>query len=406
MTGGLAPKVVVCAGLICAAMAWPAPADAPTGPVIETSSDVVPDVVPIAAPEPTPVDTTAQGVTAWVPRTATLSFSGDVLLHSLVWRIAAARAEADDEDGYDFRSMFDPVSPWIADADWSVCHMEVNLGANNDRLTSFPVFRGPGAIATDLADVGFDACSTASNHSLDGQTAATWETIDVLEAAGLRHTGTARSPEESEQGIHIEVSGIRIAHLAYTYWFNGFLLPADQPWAANQIDEERILADAEIARLEGADLVVVSLHWGDQYRHEPNAQQADLGPRLLASPDVDLIIGHHAHVVQRIDRVDGEWLVYGLGNFLSNQTQLARRDELIVNATIEEQHDGSFAVASLEVVPVFLDLDTFQIWPSGPTARDPATPPGLANALSASFDRVTAVLETGSGWPALELVGS
>ena len=404
MGGGLAGKAVVCAGLICVVLAWPAPADAPGGPA--TDLPFTPTVIPPPAQVNVSVPAATDASVVPLPRTATVSFSGDVLLHSVVWGTAATRAESTDEDGYDFRTMFAPVSPWIEDVDWSVCHMEVNLAADNSGLSSFPVFRGPGAIASDLSEIGFDACSTASNHSLDGRTPATFETIDVLEAAGLRHTGTARSARESEQNVHIEVNGIRIAHLAYTYWFNGFLLPADEPWAANEIDEERILADAEIARLEGADVVVVSLHWGDQYRHEPNRQQADLGPRLLASPHIDLLIGHHAHVVQRIDQIDGEWLVYGLGNFLSNQTQLRRRDELIVNATIEERPDGSFAIERLEVIPVFLDLDTFQIWPSGPSVRDPETPPGLNGALSASFDRVTAVLETGSGWSSLELVGS
>lgn len=338
-------------------------------------------------------------------RSATLSFSGDVLLHSRVWREAAAGADERDPDGFDFSPMFAPVADRIAAVDWAVCHLEVNLAADNAGLASFPIFRGPGAIATDLAAIGFDACSTASNHSLDGRTSATFETIEVLEAAGLRHTGTARSPLEREQSPFIDVNGIRIAHLAYTYWFNGFELPDDQPWAANQIDEERILADAEQARLDGAEVVILSLHWGDQYRHEPNTQQADLGPRLLASPAIDLIIGHHAHVVQPIERIDGKWLVYGVGNFLSNQTQLPRRDELIVEVSIAEQPDGSFAVDRLGVVPVFLDLDTFQIWPSGPAAIDPATPPELEPALTASYERVLAILETGSGWPELDVVG-
>jgi poly-gamma-glutamate synthesis protein (capsule biosynthesis protein) len=320
--------------------------------------------------------------------------------------VAARNASEGDPDGYDFRSMFEPIRPWIADADWGVCHLEVNLAADNEGLSTFPVFRGPGAIADDLASVGFDSCSTASNHSLDWRTPATFETIEVLEDAGLRHTGTARSPEEMVSSTRYDVEGIQIAHLAYTYWFNGFLLPEDQPWAANQIDEQRILDDAARARADGAEFVVLSMHWGDQYLHEPNAQQAELGPTLLASPDIDLIVGHHAHVVQPIERIDGEWLVYGVGNLLSNQTQQRRRDELIVSATIAEQPDGSVIVDELQVIPVFLDIDTLTIWPSGATGRDPDTPPGLVPTLDASWARVIDVLERGSGWAELQLVGS
>lgn len=320
--------------------------------------------------------------------------------------MARAAADAADEDGYDFTPMFEPVRGWIEDADWSVCHLEVNLGGDNQNLSSYPVFRGPGAIASDLASVGFDACSTASNHSLDGGTAATFETIDVLEDAGLRHTGTARSPEEAASSIWYDIGGIRFAHLAYAYWFNGFTLPDAQPWAANTIDGERILDDAAAARAAGADFVVLSLHWGDQYRHAPNRQQADLGPQLLASDDIDLIIGHHAHVVQPIERIDGEWLVYGVGNLLSNQTQLVRRDELIVTVTVAEHTDGSFAVERLEVLPVFLDLDTLTIHPSGPGLRADDGPDRLGPALDASWARVNEVLASGSGWGEFELVGS
>ena len=394
---GFVAVMVLLLLLATAADAPGPPRRASLAPVLDRSDD--------PAPTSTTTTTTVSSTTTVPPRSATITFSGDVLLHSRVWREAASAAIDDDTDGYDFRPMFEAIEPLIAGADWSVCHLEVNLDADNASLSSFPVFRGPGAIAADLAEVGFDACSTASNHSLDGGTTATFETIDVLEEAGLRAIGTARSAEEAAAATQwIEIEGIRIAHLAYAYWFNGFELPDDQPWAANQIDENRILADARQARSAGAEFVMVSMHWGDQYRPEPNAMQADLGPRLLASDDIDLLVGHHAHVVQPIERVDGEWLVYGVGNLLSNQTQLLRRDELIVSVTIEEQGDGTFEVDWLEVIPVFVDQTDLTIWPSGPAARTRA-PASLVPALEASFERVVGVLSTGSGWSELEIEG-
>lgn len=339
-------------------------------------------------------------------RSATVSFSGDVLLHTRVWRTAAANASASDDDGYDFQPMFEPIEPLVAGADWSVCHMEVNLDAENQNLASFPIFRGPGAVAVDLSAVGFDVCSTASNHSLDGRTAATFETIDVLEAAGIRAVGTARSAEEATTNVWFDIEGIRFAHLSYAYWFNGFLLPDDQPWAANQIDEQRILDDATAARNAGADFVMLSMHWGNEYRHTPSDQQAELGPRLLASEDIDLIIGHHAHVVQPIEQINGEWLVHGVGNLLSNFSELPRRDQLLVTATVVEQPDGTFAADHLEVVPVFLDIDTLSIWPSGPGIRPTDVSASLATDLEASWQRVNDVLDDGSGWRRFEMVGA
>jgi poly-gamma-glutamate synthesis protein (capsule biosynthesis protein) len=333
-----------------------------------------------------------------------MAFTGDVLLHSAVWRAGAANARGSERE-YDFTPMFAPIEPLISTVDWAVCHLEVNLSADNTRLSTYPVFKGPGAIAADLAAVGYDSCSTASNHSLDGRVAATFETLDVLDAAGLDHTGTARSPEERLETVWVDLNGIRIAHLAYTYWFNGFELPEEALWAANQIDEAQILSDAARARDEGAEFIMVSLHWGEQYRHPPDALQADLGPRLLASEHIDLIIGHHAHVVQPIEMIGDEWLVYGLGNLLHNQSQLPRRDELLVSLTVEEVTPGTFEVTELEVTPLFLDLATHTVWPSGPALRSEEIEPGLSAALDASWDRTLAVLETGSGWGQFTLGG-
>lgn len=256
-----------------------------------------------------------------------------------------------------------------------------------------------------MAAVGYDSCSTASNHTLDAGESGVVETIEVLEAAGLAHSGSARTPEERASTIWIDVAGIRIAHLSYAYWFNGYTLPPDKPWLANQIDEATILADAAKARADGADLVVLSMHWGEQYQHQPNRQQSELGPTLLASPDVDLIVGHHAHVVQPIEQINGEWLIYGLGNFVSNQEQAPRRDELLVTAIVEEQTDGTFAVSGLDVLPVWLEQESMTMWPTGPSLRtdDPNSPP--AADLDASWARTRTVLETGSGFDALKLLG-
>jgi len=92
------------------------------------------------------------------------------------------------------------------------------------------------------------------------------------------------------------------------------------PWLVNEIDAGTIAADAAAARAAGAEYVIVSLHWGTEYRTQPNSDQLTLAEALLASPDIDLLIGHHAHVVQPVDQIDGRFVVYGLGNFISNQS--------------------------------------------------------------------------------------
>jgi poly-gamma-glutamate synthesis protein (capsule biosynthesis protein) len=345
----------------------------------------------------TTTTTQATTTTAPPPRSFSMAFTGDVLVHRRVNEVAAAAGQGSGR-AFDFRPMFGPIRPWIEAVDWKVCHLEVTLAADSTGLSGYPRFRSPAELAHDLAEVGFDSCSTASNHSLDFGASGLVETADVLEAAGLRFTGTARSEAEEWASRWYELAGVRAAHLSYSYGFNGLAPPADRPWMVRAIDEARILADAARARAEGAEFVVLSLHWGDEYVHAPNRMQAEMGRRLLASPDVDLIIGHHAHVVQPIDRIDGEWLVYGVGNLVSNMTQPVRRDQLLVRVDVQEQPDGSFAVPRLEVVPLYLDNATLTVMPSGPGLRPPDLDADLAAELDRSWARTVAVLEQGSGW--------
>lgn len=174
-------------------------------------------------------------------------------------------------------------------------------------------------MAEGLAATGYDACSTASNHTLDDGAAGIHRTLDALDRAGVRHAGSARTAEEARSPTLMRVGGAQVTHLAYTYGTNGIPLPADRPWAVNLIDRERILVDARAARQAGADVVVVSLHWGTEWQDAPDARQLSLGEELTRAvtggrPDIDLILGTHAHVPQAYERVNGTWVVYGMGD--------------------------------------------------------------------------------------------
>lgn len=330
-------------------------------------------------------------------RSASFGFTGDFLLHSRV------NSAARQNDGtYDYKPLLDPIAGFIESVDWAVCHMEVNLSADNQGLQPFPRFRVPGAIASDAATLGYDSCTTASNHTVDLGAAGALETLDVLESAGLHVTGTARTPKEARTRPHVEVNGISVAHLSYTYWFNGLLLPKDMPWLAAEIDQDRILADAAAAKAAGAEYVIVSLHWGEQYIHGLNKLQRDLAPVLAASPDIDLIIGHHAHVVQPIEKIGDTWVVYGLGNLLANYRQAPRRDELFVAAEIVETAPGSFET-ELTVVPLYVDFESLVVYPASKYSRPDGLSNGLNVALDSSWKRTFKVLDGWNGFEELVL---
>jgi len=253
-------------------------------------------------------------------RTFTLLASGDILPHSMIIDRAAADAGG---TGYDFRPMLKGAAPAVSGADLAICHMETVYGQDGGPYTGYPSFKSPPQVATALRATGFDSCSTASNHSLDDGVQGIGRTLDALDRAGIAHAGSARSAEEASRPTLLRAgkgkNAAKVAHLAYTYGTNDIPLPAEQPWAVNLIDKDRIVADARRARKAGADVVVVSLHWGTEWQDAPDDLQLGLGRELTASrtggrPDIDLILGTHAHVPQAYEKVNGTWIVYGMGD--------------------------------------------------------------------------------------------
>ena len=329
------------------------------------------------------------------PVEVTMAFTGDVLAHAPISRQAAAYGGASGV-AYDYGPMFARVAPILSAADVAVCHLETPLSPDDTNLSTYPVYNVPHEVATAVAGAGWDGCTVASNHAMDAWDRGVHATLDLLDAAGLRHSGTARSAEEAAAPTLYEARGVTIASLSYTYGLNGFTLPDDQPWLVNLIDPDRILADAAAARQAGADLVVVHLHWGEQYLTAPTADQSALARRLLASPDVDLIVGAHAHVVQPVEQIDGEYVVYGLGNFLSNQSPECcapgAQDGVIVTAQVRAPADGPATVTGLVVTPTWVDRSDYTVLPVAAALDDPATEAWMRPTLEASWERTISTL--------------
>ncbi|MBK3546686.1 CapA family protein [Streptomyces sp. MBT60] len=272
------------------------------------------------APSGPPPARGAGGQGADGPRPFTLLAAGDVLPHSSVIDQAAADAGG---AGYDFAPMLAGVAPVVSGADLAFCHMETVYGKEGGPYTGYPSFKSPPEIATALRTTGFDSCSTASNHTLDDGAEGVRRTLDALDEAGVRHAGSARTAAEAARPTILPAGpgkgAAKVAHLAYTYGTNDIPLPAGRPWTVNVTDERKIVEEARAARRAGADVVVLSTHWGTEWQDEPDAQQLELAERLTAStdqgrPDIDLIIGTHAHVPQAYEKVNGTWVVYGMGD--------------------------------------------------------------------------------------------
>jgi poly-gamma-glutamate capsule biosynthesis protein CapA/YwtB (metallophosphatase superfamily) len=294
---------------------------------------------------------------AWHPRQFTVLAAGDVLLHSGFWYDAAAAAATPGRSHYNFDPVFSSAVPDIARADLAICHLETPLGQPAGPFSGYPIFNVPPQIAGTLARVGYDDCDTASNHTIDKGLAGVQRTLAALDAAGISHTGSARSAAEAAQLDLLHVNGVTVAHLAYTFSFNGLPLPKGEPWLANALNVRRILADAHRAKQAGAEVVIVTIHWGTEYVHAPNQQQLTVARQLLASPDVDLIVGCHVHVVQPLQEINGKWVAYGMGNQVAWQPfRQDTRDGVMPRFTFTEMTPGHFIVTKTEVIPTYMRL--------------------------------------------------
>ena len=294
-----------------------------------------------------------------------IAVSGDLLIHGPV---SAQALVYGNGERYQFRPMLEQVRQIVRKADLGICHLEQPLTSGVP--SGEPVFQAPQGLAGAIAWTGWDACSTASNHSLDGGLEGIDFTLKKLDRVGVAHSGTNSSPTAPRAAM-LKAKGVNVALLAYTDLIPG-LTPPEEDWRLNMAEPNRILADARQARRNGADVVLVSLHWGIEYQHEPSEFQRKTARQLTASPDVTAVIGQHVHVVQPIKRVNRKPVVYGEGNLLSNQTANCcppeSQDGMVVTLDVLAGPDG-VEVERVRYVPTEVAHPSFEVVPASGESR-------------------------------------
>lgn len=287
-------------------------------------------------------------------RQVTIVMSGDLLWHNSVWQSAHEDAVRRGlHERYDFDPMFAAMRPVVQRADVAICHEEVPFARDDQHLSSYPVFAAPPQIAGWIGSMGWDACTTDSNHSIDQGYAGLVRTADLLERAGVRHVGTFRTRAERGKPVILTTNqGVKVGIVGGTYSLNGLTLPPDQRWAVSMWDADNLIAQARRAKQAGADIVLVQYHGGDEYSRLPNAQQVALVRRLTASRYVDLVFAEHAHVVQPVTQVNGKWVVYGMGNMVGQSDPRYPRayEGITVRFRFSEGRDG-FRVTRAAYLP-------------------------------------------------------
>ncbi|MFJ8578229.1 CapA family protein [Micromonospora sp. NPDC093277] len=308
----------------------------------------------------------------------TVVAAGDLLVHPPLTEQAAADAQDAGRSGHDFSRVLAAIRPRVSGADLAICHMETPLADPQGPFTGWPAFSVPPELADAAAWAGFDTCSTASNHSLDEGMEGITRTLDNLDRVGLRHAGTARNADEAARTNILDVAGVKVAQLSYALSFNDIPLPEGKPWAANLIDQEAILAAAHRARAAGAEIVILSMHWGTEYQNAPNDDQLDLAQTLLASPDIDLIIGCHVHVVQPFEKIGRKWVAYGMGNLTArfdDGSPENTQDAVVPEFTFTRTGSAGWEVTNVSVLPTWMEYKpAARVVDLAGAAKDPAVP--------------------------------
>lgn len=298
------------------------------------------------------------------PITATLAVCGDVMSHSPQTNDAYDAAT----DTYSYLPCFQYVKPWIESADYAVANFETTL--NGPPYSGYPQFCAPDALAYDLKTIGFDLVTTANNHSMDKGFSGVCRTLDTLDAAQLKHVGSFRTQAEydANKGVEVvDVGGISVAFLGYSYGTNGIPINAENDFCLNRfntdyaaecvtLDEAKLSSELSYAKGLGADLIAVMIHWGIEYQTTQNAYQEQVADFLIEN-GADLILGSHSHVPQPMEArtvtlSDGSqrtgFVCYSLGNFVSNQSPV----------TVNVNYTDTTAILNLELTKNFETGDT------------------------------------------------
>lgn len=329
--------------------------------------------------EATVPETTVPPEPEHVVSTATILSTGDLLMHGQLI------VDAKQDDGtYDFSYIFPYITEYVSDADFAVANLETTLAGTAKPYQGNPMFNCPDEIVDAAKNAGFDMLLTANNHSYDSQQAGFERTIRTVREKGLLNLGTMLSGEEPKFVVQ-EINGIKIGMIAYTYEDSavGNSVPAlnYNPMQAGGYDiincfrhaaPEPFYAalETQIAemRQQGAEAVVLYIHWGQEYKLEPNSYQTAMAQRLC-DLGVDVIIGGHPHVVEPVALLESTVdpnhrtvCLYSMGNAVSNQrlgklksiTTAHTEDGVLFSISFSKYSDGTVYLEDASLIPTWV----------------------------------------------------
>ena len=345
-----------------------------TGPTTSAPT-TVPTTIPTTIPTEPPVVKIG---------TATVAATGDILMH-----MPCVRPGKQADGSYDFAPYFAHVKDYVLSADYAVANLETTLAGTDGGYpySGYPNFNCPDGIVTSLKNAGFDMLLTANNHTYDTQTLGFFRTQQVIAENGMDHIGTKPDAESDSYKI-VEINGIRIGMINYTYETNSDPNKVDLNGGADLKENEKNLINVFLKddvegfktdlaekladmRADGAEAIVLYIHWGEEYQTKHNSQQKKMA-QAACDLGVDVIVGGHPHVIQPMELLDSEndpnpktVCLYSTGNALSNQRIAEMRlktghteDGILFSFSFAKYSDGTVRVENVELLPLWVNMYT------------------------------------------------
>ena len=331
----------IIAGLLALSVGLTLGACAPEAPVAK------PEVTKTVKATPTPTAHPGIGPGCPTDDCFTITATGDMLFHAGLWKPAVIPTDASGRN-YDFMPLLQGQSAYLNKADVAICHQETPFTQIGQEPTGYPIFATPWELAVTEKAIGYDACDTSSNHTVDQGHDGVVRTLDVLDQNGLKHTGSYRTPEEANQVLIMDTPAGRVAFISATFSVNGNFNEFD--WQVNYpLDPDVMIARAAQARAEGADVVIGVQHAGTEYSNEADIQQINNAHALIDSGQFDMVYGHHPHAIQPMELYNGKWIVYSLGNGISESSgdYPVNNEFLIIRAQFSKAKDGTWSVSDM-----------------------------------------------------------
>jgi poly-gamma-glutamate capsule biosynthesis protein CapA/YwtB (metallophosphatase superfamily) len=247
------------------------------------------------------------------------------------------------DGSFDFNPSFEYITPFLQDADITIGNLETTFAGKTQPYAGYPAFNSPDEYCTAIKNAGFDFLVTANNHSMDTREAGLLRTIDVIKKHSLGYAGTYLNQRDHDSIRILEIKGIKLGILNYTYGTNGSYPSSDHKYMLNLIDSASIVADIKRSKNLGAEVVLVFFHMGLENVTEPTKAQKD-AVKFALEAGATLVIGAHPHVIGPTKQIYSEavkdtvFIAYSLGNFLSNQYWRYTDAGVILKLAIQKNH--------------------------------------------------------------------